>query len=634
MTLPGIDVDPSRGDRAAVRSAAAQFRSRANALTDRAGSARAALGAMTGLVGEAPDALRPRVATLVERIDRTAAAASEVACILDDYATSLDAIALRSVSAMSHAHFAYDQIWIRRGEALNAASELITGWALGWDDVLPSWMYLDDRAYLARWTAAIEDFRDARGAVLALQAERDELDRFTAEQLRAVPLLAELAASAPASLTARLAVASLWAGDVDGISAAGLASLGDPELIRQVWGSMSREQRDALVAASPLVIGNLDGVPLRDRVAANHRSIGHEIDHREAQIAALEAKRDAEIANPSSYPEQSPSSIRAAYDARIAEHRAVILSYRGLLTQRVTWIDENRHTHVDTGARVVVFDPRSQAIGTYHGPIDAVTGDIPAWVRHVAISVPGTAATMISFSDDLGADLYALSGRQSAVFQWAGGEFPGDVLEATSADYSAALAPKLRDFAAGVALPDSATLTVLGHSYGGATVGLAEQAGLKADRVLYVASAGMGHGVSGLSDFPYTADVPHYSLMVRNDLVVGLVQGGDGDALHGQSALNAEGVVRLETGRLVDRDPTSPDLEDYSEPGNGFIRQVDVHTTLFTPNSTAMNGIVAVITGGRAEVFAPSEYYVAGGRSVTVDGIDSADYEPHYTRIE
>jgi hypothetical protein len=171
----------------------------------------------------------------------------------------------------------------------------------------------------------------------------------------------------------------------------------------------------------------------------------------------------------------------------------------------------------------------------------------------------------------------------------------------------------------------------MGHSYGGATVGLAEQAGLKADRILYVSAAGMGAGVAGVEDFPYTSGVPHYSMMARNDAVVGMIQGDHDDwyAIHGQSPLLADDVTRLETGWIDHADPDSADLEDY-----GFPNGIESHSSVLNPRSTAFHNIVEVITGGEAISWAPNEYVTGGYSSIAIDGIDASDYEPHYVRID
>jgi hypothetical protein len=93
-------------------------------------------------------------------------------------------------------------------------------------------------------------------------------------------------------------------------------------------------------------------------------------------------------------------------------------------------------------------------------------------------------------------------------------------------------------------------------------------------------------------------------------------------------------VIRLETGVIDAARADSDDIEDYNVPGNGTPSAIDSHSSLYTPGSTAFENIVAVITGGDAEVFADDEIVVAGGRPIVIDGIDRDDYEPVYTEVD
>lgn len=632
MSLPGIDADPGRGDTGAIASFAGTFTARAAAAQQRQTDATGALAALEPVTADSVDALRPRLLALGQRFGEAGQAGGEIAAILVDYGAQVDSLQVQARTLLAHAQSDFDMISRRRAQALNEASEFVVGWALSWDEVLPAWMYADNREYLTRWQDAIDAYRSSRSAYNALQSTRDDLDRSTASRLRAIALVQTLTRNGALSAAALPASAAIWADDTSAISAASLAALADPALIRQVWNGLDAAHRDELIATAPLVIGNLNGIPLRDRITANRINIDNEIAAREAAISRWEQQRDAATAT--AY--HSQGAIEKYYAQQIAEEQSTIDYYRSLLTQQVTWWDSSGVRHTDDGARVVVFDPRIQAIATYQGAIDPHTGDIPDWVRNVAVSVPGTGSNMTGFADDRGSDLYRAAGRYSAVFQWAGGAFPQEIPAATDPSYSHALAEPLRDFAAGISTPDGAKLTVLGHSYGGAVVGLAEQAGLRADRVLYVSAAGMGEGVSGVDDFPYTADAPHYSLMARNDTVVGLIQGREGEfpAIHGQSALTADGVVRLETGWIDGSDPNSTDLEEYNVPGNWMPPAIDSHSSVFTPGSTAFDNIVAVITGGEAVRFAPTQITNSLGGPISTDGIDASGYTPDYIQIE
>ncbi|KQZ85767.1 hypothetical protein ASD56_05635 [Microbacterium sp. Root166] len=631
MTLPGLAADPGEGDVDGIRDLAKLFRGRADAQRDGGASSQSALSALSPVSAQSVDALRPRITVLAARFTEVADAADEAAGALEDYAQAVADLKRRAAAVLVDASADFAAITTRRSAALDAASEFVVGWALEWDDVLPSWAYLDDPSLLDSWQGAIDDFHESRAAYNALRDERDALDHDTAARLSGIPLIAAITRNGLVSASGFVAATALWAGDTGDVTAEQVAALSDPTLVRQVWDSLDRAQRDALIAGSPQVIGNLDGIPIADRVEANRLNIEAEIGARRAEIDRLEALRDAALEK--AY--HSQDAIEREFDALIAEQQRLIDSYDGLLSQEVRVTEESGSSRVEIGARVVVFDPFLGAIATYHGPIDPVTGDIPSWVESVAISVPGTGSNMTDFGDGRAADLQHAAGRRSAVFQWAGGAFPQSIPDAMSASYSHDLAPRLRDFAAGITLPANGSLTVIGHSHGGATVGLAEAAGLRADRVLYVAAAGMGDGASGVADFPHTSDVPHYAMMSRNDLVVGLIQGRQGDlhALHGQSTLTADGVVRLETGWIDASDPGSDDIEDYNVPGNGTPSAIDSHSSLYTPGSTAFENMVAVITGGRAQVFAQDELIIAGGRPITIDGIDRDDYEPSYVDV-
>ncbi|MGZ0712024.1 alpha/beta hydrolase (plasmid) [Coraliomargarita sp. W4R53] len=632
MSLPGIGKDPGAGNADAIRGVAVFFRARADAENDRRSSTTSGLAALAPVTAKSVEALRPRMTVLADRFADVADAATDAAMILNEYATAVEDLQGRAARGLEQAQDEYAAIWTRRSQALNAASDLAVGWALSWDEVLPAWLYLDDTSYLVRWQAAIDDYGQSVGNYNALLAEREEIDKQTADRLRDIPLVAQISHAGVVGRAGMIAAAAMWAEDTDDVTAAQIAALGDSELVREVWDSLDRARRDALIEESPRVIGNLDGIPIGDRIIANRLNIADEIAAHEDEIERLEVRRQEKLETAG----RGRSSVDDTYDALVAEEQRMIDYYDGLLTQKVAWTDESGAVREDTGARVVVFDPAQQAIATYHGPLDSATGDIPSWVRSVAISVPGTGSNVMNFSDARAADLYQAAGSTSAVFQWAGGEFPQSIPDAMNTSFSHDLAPRLRDFAAGVAVPANATLTVMGHSYGGAAVGLAEAAGLQADRVLYVAAAGMGEEVSSTQDFPNTSDVPHYAMMSRNDLVVGLIQGREGDvhALHGQSPLSSDSVTRLETGWIDGADLDSDNIEDYNVPGNGTPAAIDSHSSLYTPGSTSFNNMVAVITGGEVETFAESEIIIAGGRAITIDGIDRDDYSPTYVEVD
>lgn len=398
--------------------------------------------------------------------------------------------------------------------------------------------------------------------------------------------------------------------------------------VRAWWTGLDPSVTTALVAGVPLLVGNLDGVRLADRFSANRANITNAIAAEQATIAALQQRLADLRGRPRSAASPRIRSQIAAAQERIDAWQALLDS---------SYVVHDRHNvRQSVAAEVAVFDPARHAIATYHGPIDPDTGDIPAWIKHVAVSVPGTGANMVDWSDDRARDIYAAGvANQTAVFQWAGGSFPQSIPQAMDSSFSHELAPRLASFTNSIAVPTAADLTVLGHSYGGATVGLAEAAGLKADRVLYVAAAGLGNGNTGLGDFPHTSDVPHYAIMARNDGVVGAIQGPLTERMHGPSTLRTEGVIRLETGQIDASDPDSAWIESYNTPGNWSPPTFDAHSTVFTVGSTSFDNIMAVITGGEAQVFAPDVTMVlSDGSIVTLPGHLADDYAPQYIGVE
>lgn len=403
-----------------------------------------------------------------------------------------------------------------------------------------------------------------------------------------------------------------------------------PDDVRAWWTGLDPVAVAALLAGVPILVGNLDGVRLADRFTANQTNVQNGIDDALAEIERLEAAKAAMIDADS----WGDAMTIGEYNELLELHRARVDAWQALLNSTSTTFDEAGVPHT-TGPNIAVFDPDRDAIATYHGPIDPETGDIPSWIENVVVSVPGTGANTSNWSDARGGDIYnGDPNHRTAVFQWAGGTFPQSIPEAMDSSYSHALAPRLVSFTSGIPTPPGADVTVLGHSYGGATVGVAEAQGLEADKVLYMAAAGLGEGNDSLEDFPHTSDVPHYAIMARNDLVVGPIQGEWTDWMHGSSTLSVSGVTRLESGQIDAGSGDSDWIEGYNVPGNGTPPAIDAHSAIFNPSSDAFANMMAVITGGEAQVYAPDATENILGLPYTVYGYQADGYSPDYVTIE
>ncbi|WP_410609126.1 alpha/beta hydrolase [Amycolatopsis sp. lyj-109] len=242
--------------------------------------------------------------------------------------------------------------------------------------------------------------------------------------------------------------------------------------------------------------------------------------------------------------------------------------------------------------QILRFDPSG------NGRIAELVGHIEPGTRNVGLFVPGVNTQMSNF------DAYAGLGRslvaadpagRTAVVVWADGVFPqGPVAQGPDAGYAQAMAPDLKHFADDLRgeivshAGSDVTLTAIGHSYGGATVGLAEAHGLDVDRVLHVESAGMGHGVWSPADLPASqAGVQRFSMTAPLDPIV-LAQGGAWGLEwtgigHGADPDVFPGVTELGTGDDADGSP---------------LWGVSSHNDVLKPGSDSWTNIYRVLTSG------------------------------------
>jgi hypothetical protein len=608
VIAPPLTGDPGVGSVEAIRSAQDTQDARATALRLRADEIRGAVTALDSQQGDAVDALRARLLASAQRFTDLSAACDQTSAILRGYADRVESLQLRARHLRDQAEAGDRDISRFRDAALSNVVEDFFGFFLSWDSVLASWLHGGDDSILAHWRGAIDSYESLQRRWAALLEERDLLDVETAGRLAASDAYV-LAPGHTGTSAGAAAVFLAWAaGSYDEVTAGELSELPSPSQVRSVWNALSEQQQADLIAEQPAVIGNLDGIPIADRAAANRLNIQAEIDR-------LENERNEEAA-----------TIHPRYRRQwlIDELTSTIDYYEGLLHDTTSYRDQNEIDQTRTGSVVMIFDPDNDGIATYQGPLDPTTGDIPAWITSVGVYVPGTTTSMESFgiTEERLDYLYDASDATTGMFAWAGGRFPQGI-DAALASYSEDLGPSLAGFAGALVIPARADLTVFGHSYGAAVVGQAEASGLKADRILYVAGAGLGNGIDSLDDFPYTADVPHYSMMARNDIVVGSSQGFDlGGLGHGASPLSTDGVVRLETG---------------FHQGGATVESdggIESHSSVFTQGSTAFTNIVNVIGGGEVELFAPDQILIAGRSVITIPGILADDYEPLKEPVE
>ncbi|GAA4680298.1 alpha/beta hydrolase [Gordonia humi] len=311
-------------------------------------------------------------------------------------------------------------------------------------------------------------------------------------------------------------------------------------LRRSYWESLSQHEKDRVITASSAVVGNLDGIPFDDRVAANRYTMLMRADT------------------------TSDPDERERLESMLDDRRA-FLAYEP-----------------DAGGRFV-----------------EIVGDLNASSTGVAVFVPGT-GTAGDDADALRRRAVALNEKTgSPVIVWADSEFPQSIvaapwkapLKTTAVDPRLAVeaAPRLKQFVdaldteLAVAAPRAAT-TLIGHSYGGTIVGTAEQLGVRADRVVYASAAGTG----ALPGEWHNAapDVIRYSITPPGDVIHYAQEAGT--PLHGGDPDDADGVIRLDSGYL------SPDEHGHRR----LLEGRDSHSAyLDDTDSDAFNAIASVIRG-------------------------------------
>ena len=352
-----------------------------------------------------------------------------------------------------------------------------------------------------------------------------------------------------------------WPGDTatSDVPPAGTA----PADVAQWWHDLSDEDRAALLASSPDRIGNLDGIPGAVRDLANRTILDDERARLEGVARALRAELDSNIfggmfSNADAGLEQTVGKL-AALDA---VESTLALGDRQLLA-------------LDLSGREAMA---AVAVG------DVDTAD------HVAVYVPGTGSTVqgnLAGYDEQISELRTtaagfLGGDEAAVatVTWLNYQAPhfgtGMVVAERSplADDAALVgAARLAPFLTGLDDADT-NVTVVGHSYGAWTAGLALQQGASADSAVFLGAPWIGtDDVSTLG----LAEGAAYLVEAERDIIADLgVTGSDPSGL--------AGLTHLPSGASVGVD------------GRPLAASTG-HSAYLTPGTTSAYGVAAVVVG-------------------------------------
>lgn len=322
-------------------------------------------------------------------------------------------------------------------------------------------------------------------------------------------------------------------------------------LVAAWWSLLTPGERSRVLAAAPRAVGALAGLPAAVRSAANETALRRDL----AALLATPTRTRAE---------QQRLATCLAVTARLAALRARADPRTGQATE----------------AQLLVYRPG--AFGG-DGRVALAVGDVDT-ADHVAVLVPGMGSSVAATLSRLTADaarVRAATGRRRgsaagvAVVAWVGYAAPS---LATVASPEAAhrggrlLAADLLDLQAARAVPPH--LTVVGHSYGSTTVGLAlRDHSTGVDDVVLLGSPGAG--VERAAEL----QVPRGHVFVgasSRDPVSYLDRFG-ADPTHA-----AFGAVRFQAEDLA-RNPVMLDLAD--------------HSRYFAPGSESLAGVAAVVAG-------------------------------------
>jgi uncharacterized protein YukE len=362
----------------------------------------------------------------------------------------------------------------------------------------------------------------------------------------------------------------------------------DPRAVAQWWRGLSETERDQLMATQFDALGRLRGLPAEVLDDANRRRI--EVDR--AQFAATGAELDARIEQRAAALGIDPadeSALRA--DPQLAD----------LLDQRQDndrWL-ENASAAADRvaeaagmspdGAFVLSYDPVGP--GAQEGLLAVALGN-PDQADNLAVVVPGTTTTLESAfpngdAADLRAEMNATApGQRNVTIAWLGYDAPTwDLSVASEHNAVEGAANLVADVDGYRAAADGRQhISVIGHSYGSATVGHAGMIGLAADDIAFIGSPGVGaSNVDQLSS-------------------------GAGHVWAG--ATEHDPIVQATSGDWFTSDGSSTGPYDTSFGANQFGaadggNALNAHTSYYEPGSESIRNLANIATGDYDEVSDP-----------------------------
>jgi hypothetical protein len=416
-----------------------------------------------------------------------------------------------------------------------------------------------------------DDIRQVTLLAQAALAAAEEADRDAARTISALPALTGLVTSVGLAISPLLTGgplrAIMLAGLLQGITLRDLPPPGaTAQQAAQWWAGLTPQQQQLQIRANPDAIGMLDGVPAGARHAANVIVLNRELDAASAEVARRQAElhraRAQAAANPPVHAGRNGVTSTQVQLTVLQRRLEAAIEHHDMLAAVQTQL------RADSGRTLLLLDPAGEGRAAIAlGPVDTAP--------HVAIVVPGLEqdvredmGRIVSNAErlKLAADRLSLKvadGEEVATVAWIGYDTP-NYLEVTAPGHAERGAVHLRGTVGGLAearnaarmatdagiRPEPVHLTVVGHSYGSLTTGIAARDPLPVDEVVFVGSPGVG--VTGAGEL----QVPQGHVFVgenRGDPVADLQRFGTdpNDDRFGAREFQTDGGVDPLTGAIL-----------------------------------------------------------------------------------